>query len=127
MRALVAAAACALAACTLAACSSSAPPPPEPTTGLTLTVEYSDRLANISLSGSTFATTRKFGPYVVSANKLQPGDTVGFTFAAADAGSAMICGDGRDRDGVMQASSCGVFAVRTGEITTGTLTLESVN
>jgi hypothetical protein len=126
MRALVVAAACTLVACTLAACSSSAPPP-EPTTGLTLTVEYSDRLANISLSGTTLATTRKFGPYVVSANKLEPGDTVGFTFAADDAGSAMICGDGRDRDGTMQASSCGVFAVRAGEVTTGTLTLESVN
>src|SRR4051794_13494047 len=102
----------------LVACSGATPAPaPAPTTGMTLTVEYFDRLSTISLSGSTFATSRKFGPYVLSASKLESGDTVGFTFDAADAGATMICADGRDRDGFTDASSCGVFVVRAGEIT----------
>ncbi|MDB4970112.1 MAG: hypothetical protein JWN44_5801 [Myxococcales bacterium] len=113
------------AACTLAACAGTSGP--EPTTGMTLTVEYNNRLANISLSGTTLMTARKFGPYVLSSSKLGPGDTVGFTFDAGDAGMALVCGDGRDRDNIMQATGCGSFAVRSGEITTGTLTLTSVD
>jgi hypothetical protein len=102
------------------------PPSQQPagaTTGMTLTIEYDARLVSISITGATYATSRKFGPFVVAASKLLPGETVGLTFDAADAGGTMVCAAGYDRDGTVDAEGCGNFAVRAHEVTTGTLTL----
>lgn len=120
--------------CALAACSAPLEPLPDPdpapapsTTGLVLEVKYDrDGVERLSMSGDTVASARHFGPYGVAATKLQTGQTAGFVFEAGDAGGVMVCAEGFQRDGDLEANGCGMYVLRAGEVVTGTLTLIDV-
>jgi hypothetical protein len=96
------------------------------TTGLVLALHFDhSNVESVALSGATAATSRRFGPYVVSEDDLPRNGTVGFVFDASDAGSAMICGDSHDATGNVLSSGCDTFDIVSGQVGNGTLTLYS--
>ena len=79
---------------------------PSPT-GLVLSLRFDhSNVMQVSLTGATIATARRFGPYLVAENSLPRDSTVGFVFDASDAGMAMICAESRDLVGKVLASGC---------------------
>jgi hypothetical protein len=114
------AAALALAGC--AGASDNGTPPAS--TGLVLSLHFDHfNVQTVSLNGSTFATSRRFGPYVVDENDLPRDSTVGFVFDADDAGTAMICGESHDDHGNVMQAGCDYFDVVAASVTKGSLTL----
>jgi len=97
---------------------------PPGTTGLVVEIDYSGDVASVEISGAAESTGRVFGPYTLSTAKLGSGDTVGLVFDRSDAGGAMVCAQSRRSDGRTLDSSCGMFNVRAGEISHGSLQLE---
>jgi len=115
------------AAAALAGCGSSpsagASMPPA-TTGLVLTLHFSRyNVQAVSLSGATYKTSRRFGPYVVDENDLPRDSTVGFVFDAGDAGTAMVCGESHDFSGQTVQQGCDTFDIIAAQVTQGSLTL----
>jgi hypothetical protein len=114
----------------LAGCASAgdATQPPAPTTGLVLSLHF-DRtnVDAVTLSGATSASSRRFGPYVVSENDLPRDSTVGFVFDASDEGTAMVCGQSHDVSGNMLQSGCDTFDIVGATVTKGSLTLVDAN
>lgn len=101
------------------------PPPP---TGLVLALHYHhSEVVEVSLSGATYTSQRKFGPYVVAEKSMPSDDTVGFVFDPSDAGRAMICGETHDVTGHVLATGCATFSVRSQSINHDDLTLYDVN
>ena len=99
-------------------------PPPLPSTGLVLTLHFNHyQVDTVSLSGSTFTTSRRFGPYVVAEDDLPRDSSVGFVFDAGDAGSAMICGESHDGSGNVLQQGCDTFDIIAAAVTEGSLTL----
>jgi hypothetical protein len=94
------------------------------TTGLVLALHF-DRtnVHEVVLSGATYATARRFGPFVVDEDDLPRDGTIGFVFGADDAGTAMICGESHDSSGKVLASGCDTFDVVSHEVEHGSLTL----
>ncbi len=122
MRALVVAALVALAGC--GGTASDGGNMPAATTGLVLTLHYTRyNVQAVSLSGSTYATSRRFGPYVVAQSDLPRDSTVGFVFDAGDAGTAMVCGESHDDTGTLLAQGCDTFDIIGAQVTHGSLTL----
>ncbi|HEX8953452.1 MAG TPA: hypothetical protein VF945_16465 [Polyangia bacterium] len=94
------------------------------TTGLVLTLHFSRyNVQSVWLSGATSATSRRFGPYVVSESDLPRDSTVGLVFDAKDAGSAMVCGESHDSNGQTVQQGCGMFDIVGAQVTNGSLTL----
>jgi hypothetical protein len=94
------------------------------TTGLVLTLHFDHyQVDSVSLSGSTFASSRRFGPYVVDENDLPRDSTVGFVFDTGDAGTAMICGESHDFRGNVMQQGCDSFDIIAAAVTKGSLTL----
>jgi hypothetical protein len=121
MRAVALAALVALAGC---GTSGDGNQPPPPATGLVLTLHFDHTdVEAVALSGSTFATSRRFGPYVVAENALPRDSTVGFVFDPTDEGTAMICGESHDGNGNVMQSACDTFDIIGGQVTKGSLTL----
>lgn len=97
---------------------------PPATTGLVLTLHFSHyNVQAVSLSGATYATSRRFGPYVVAEDDLPRDSTVGFVFDASDEGTAMVCGESRDNTGAIMAQGCDTFDILGKQVTHGSLTL----
>jgi hypothetical protein len=118
MRALAVAALLALAGC------GSSSDPPLPSTGLVLTLHFDHyQVQTVSLSGSTFSSSRRFGPYVVAENDLPRDSTVGFVFDVDDAGTAMICGESHDDHGNVMQQGCDTYDLIAAAVTKGSLTL----
>ena len=124
-----AAAALAVLAC-LAGCAGSASDgsggngTPPPTTGLVLTLHFTHyNVKAVSLSGATYATSRRFGPYVVAEDDLPRDSTVGFVFDASDEGTAMVCGESYGDTGTVLAQGCDTFDIIGAQVTHGSLTL----
>jgi len=93
-------------------------------TGIVLTLHFDHyQVQTVSLSGSTFATSRRFGPYVVSEDDLPRDSTVGFVFEPDDAGTAMICGESHDDTGQVRQAGCDYFDVVAASVTKDSLTL----
>lgn len=94
------------------------------TTGLVIQLHFDHtNVHEVALSGATYTTSRKFGPYIVNENDLPHDSTVGFVFDASDAGMAMICGETHDSSGKVLASGCDTFDVVGGQVEDDTLTL----
>jgi hypothetical protein len=122
MRALALAAVLALG--TLAGCGGSDGSMTPSSTGLVLSLHFDHyQVANVSLNGSTFATSRRFGPYVVDESDLPRDSTVGFVFGPDDAGTAMICAETHDNQGNVMEAGCDYFDVVAASVTKGSLTL----
>ena len=98
-----------------------------PATGLVLALDYDHRnVVEVSLSGATYSSQRKFGPYVVAEKAMPSDDTVGFVFDPSDAGRAMICGETHDFSGHVLASGCDTFSIRSESVNHDSLTLYAV-
>ena len=98
--------------------------PPPPATGLVLTLHFDHtNVESVALSGSTSASARRFGPYVVAASLLPRDSTVGFVFDPSDEGTAMVCGESRDLSGKMLQQGCDTFDIIGAQVTKGSLTL----
>jgi hypothetical protein len=125
---LLVAAACVVAGCAAVSDGNSGADMLEPpATGLVLALDYNHRdVVEVSLSGATYSSQRKFGPYVVSEKAMPNDDTVGFVFDASDAGRAMICGETHDVTGHVLASGCDTFSIRSQSINHDNLTLYDV-
>lgn len=94
------------------------------TTGLVIALHFDhNNVHEVALSGATYATSRKFGPYVVDEDNLPHDSTVGFVFDPGDAGTAMVCGEAHDSSGRVLASGCDTFDVVAGDVQHGSLTL----
>ena len=94
------------------------------TTGLVITLHFDHtNVHEVQLTGATYTTSRKFGPYIVDEDNLPHDSTVGFVFDASDAGTAMICGESHDSSGHVLASGCDTFDVVAGDVQDGSLTL----
>jgi hypothetical protein len=125
MRAALLAAFVSLAGC---AGAGDATQPPAPTTGLVLTLHFDHTNVDaVSLSGATSASSRRFGPYVVSEDDLPRDSTVGFVFDPSDEGTAMVCGQSHDTSGNMLQSGCDTFDIVGAAVTKGSLTLVDPN
>jgi hypothetical protein len=123
MRAL--AAALLLAGCGSSSTGSDALQPPA--TGLVLAVHYDHtNVSNLTFSGATYASQRKFGPYNVAETSMPSDHTVGFVFDPTDAGRAMICGESRDDTGRVLETNCDTYAIRSDNVTHDDLTLYDV-
>jgi len=124
MRAALALAAVAwLAGCGSSSSSDGSSMPPA-TTGLVLTLHFSHyNVKAVSLSGATYTSSRRFGPYVVAEDDLPRDSTVGFVFDASDEGTAMVCGESRDDTGTVLAQGCDTFDIIGKQVTHGSLTL----
>lgn len=130
MRALLVAALVAAAGCAAAtdSTSGSADMLEPPSTGLVLALHYHHtNVVEVSLSGATYTSQRKFGPYVVSEKSMPSDDTVGFVFDESDAGRAMICGETHDFSGHVLANGCDTFSVRSQSVNHDDLTLYDVS
>lgn len=125
MRVLAAVAALvALAGCGSGGSGSGGDGMPPATTGLVLTLHYTRyNVQAVSLSGATYKTSRRFGPYVVAQDDLPRDSTVGFVFDASDEGTAMVCGESRDDSGNVLGQGCDTFDIIGKEVTHGSLTL----
>jgi len=122
MRALALAAVLALT--TLAGCGGTGNGTPPASTGLVLTLHFNHyQVDTVSLSGSTFASSRRFGPYVVDENDLPRDSSVGFVFDPDDAGTAMVCGESHDDHGNVLQQGCDTFDIIAADVTKGSLTL----
>ena len=105
----------------LFACGGSSPTPGE--TALVLTVNYDDTsIDHWHITGVALASGRAFGPYNADGDQVQSGQTVGLVFDPADAGTAMVCIEGRDGTTPRQ-NACGMFAIRADEISHGEISL----
>jgi hypothetical protein len=93
-----------------------------PVTGLVVTVNYEGEVATVELNGAA-ATGRRFGPWTLPTAKLASGGTVGFVFDPSDAGSALICAQSRNREGLTLDVQCQTFVVRADEVVNGALSL----
>jgi hypothetical protein len=127
---LLVAAACALAGCAAASDGSGggADMLEPPATGLVLALDYNHRdVVEVSLSGATYSSQRKFGPYVVSEQAMPSDNTVGFVFDESDAGRAMICGETHDVTGHVLSSGCDTFSIRSDSINHDNLTFYQPN
>lgn len=114
----------ALAGCAGAASDGSSGDAAAMTTGLVLSLHFDhSNVHDVALTGATYTSARRFGPYVVSEDDLPRDSTVGFVFDTTDAGTAMICGESHDDSGKVVSSGCDTFAVVGGEIEHGSLTL----
>jgi len=112
-----------LAGCSSSSSSDGTSMPPE-TTGLVLTLHFSHyNVKAVSLSGATYASSRRFGPYVVAEDDLPRDSTVGFVFDPDDAGTAMICGESHDDHGNVLQEGCDTFDIIAADVTKGSLTL----
>jgi len=121
MRTALLAAVVALAGC---GSSSDASQPPPPTTGLVLSLHFDHwNVEAVTLSGATFASSRRFGPYVVAESALPRDSTVGFVFDPSDEGTAMVCGQSHDDSGNLMQSGCDTFDIVSATVTKGSLTL----
>jgi len=121
MRAALFAAVVALGGCAGAGAGSQQEPP---TTGLVLSLHFDhSNVEAVTLSGATFASSRRFGPYVVSENDLPRDSTVGFVFDSSDEGTAMVCAQSHDLSGNMLQSGCDTFDIVSAAVTKGSLTL----
>jgi hypothetical protein len=121
MRAALLAALVVLAGCAAAGDGSQAA---QPTTGLVLSLHFDHYdVEAVTLSGATFASSRRFGPYVVSENDLPRDSTVGFVFDPGDEGTAMVCAQSHDVSGNMLQSGCDTFDIVSAAVTKGSLTL----
>lgn len=126
MRALVVALALAAAACGGGGADSSSGGASDDTTGLVLAIHYDDyHVDHLVIRGAVAMSGREFGPFVVSADDLRPGDTIGLVFDADDAGGAMVCADARDRDDDVRASDCDDFDIRAAQVLHDDSTLHS--
>ena len=126
MRAAAVALLVTVAGCASASDGSSMTPPP--TTGLVLELHFDHtNVMQVALTGSTSATSRRFGPYVVAEKALPHDSTVGFVFDGSDAGTAMICAESHDVSGKVLASGCDTFDVVSAQVTQGALTLYDSN
>jgi hypothetical protein len=97
---------------------------PPATTGLVLTLHFTHyNVKAVSLSGATYSTSRRFGPYVVAEDDLPRDSTVGFVFDAGDEGTAMVCGESRGNTGTVLGQGCDTFDIIGEEVTHGSLTL----
>ena len=97
---------------------------PPQSTGLVIELHFNHyQVDTVSLSGSTFASSRRFGPYVVDENDLPRDSTVGFVFDPDDAGTAMICGESHDDHGDVLQQGCDTFDIIAADVTKGSLTL----
>jgi hypothetical protein len=122
--ALAACVALALAGCAGAASDGNAGGTSAQTTGLVIELHFDhNNVHEVALSGATYATSRKFGPYVVDEADLPHDSTVGFVFDAGDAGTAMVCGEAHDSSGKVLASGCDTFDVVADDVQHGSLTL----
>ena len=120
MRAALVAAVVALSACGSSSDASQPPPP----TGLVLSLHFDHtNVEAVTLSGATFASSRRFGPYVVAEGDLPRDSTVGFVFDAGDEGTAMVCAQSHDVAGNMLQSGCDTFDIVAAQVTKGSLTL----
>jgi hypothetical protein len=96
---------------------------PPDTTGLVLELHFDhSNVMQVELSGATYATSRRFGPYVVAEKALPRDSTVGFVFDAGDAGMAMVCAETHDLTGKVLASGCDTYNVVSGQVTNDNLT-----
>lgn len=95
-------------------------------TAIVVQVDYStDGIDQLHVTGVALAHVRRFGPFdITDDHKVHSGATIALLFDPGDAGTAMICVEGRDNNGNTQASSCGMFPVVAGEVTHGELSLD---
>ena len=93
-------------------------------TALVLTVMYNDNnIDHWHITGVALASGRAFGPYNASGDQVQSGATVGLVFDPNDAGTAMVCVEGRDGSTPV-ANACGMFAIKADEVSRGTIVLQ---
>jgi hypothetical protein len=124
MRALAFIGLIALAGCASAGDGSSTMPPA--TTGLVLELHFDhSNVMQVVLSGATFATSRRFGPFVVAEKALPRDSTVGLVFDASDEGTAMVCADSHDLSGKVLSAGCDTFDVVGAEVLHDSLTLNA--
>ena len=125
MRALALGVVVALGGCAGAGGGSSATADP---TGLVLTLHFDHtNVMTVELSGATYATARRFGPFVVAEDALPRDSTVGLVFDPGDAGTAMVCAESHDVTGKVLGAGCDTFDVVGDEVTHGSLTLVDQN
>ncbi|MGZ5133393.1 MAG: hypothetical protein ACXWCJ_19330 [Caldimonas sp.] len=114
----------ALAGCASSSDGSGSMPPA--TTGLVLELHFDhSNVMQVVLSGATFATSRRFGPFVVAEKALPRDSTVGLVFDASDEGTAMVCAESHDLSGKVLGAGCDTFDVVGTEVLHDTLTLNT--
>jgi hypothetical protein len=90
--------------------SASTPPSAASPTAASITVTYEySSIASLSVNGTAHAHGRKFGPYVLTADQLPSGDTLGLVFDPSDAGDTNLCITGLEDDGSKKAEGCVSF------------------
>ena len=94
-------------------------------TALVVKVTYDDsNIDHWHITGVALSSGRSFGPFDASGNQVQSGETVGLIFDPDDAGTAMVCIEGREGTSP-RASACGMFGVTANQVAHGTLDLHS--
>jgi len=97
-------------------------------TGLALTVHYdSSSVVTLSVSGVVLSANRKFGPYLVAADQVPPGGSIGLVFDAADAGPGMVCVSSIETDGMVHDSGCASFEITAEVVSRASLQLTDVH
>jgi len=98
---------------------------PSNETALVLQVNYTvSEIDNWHITGVVLPGGRAFGPYDAHSN-ISSGETIGLVFDASDAGTAMVCVEGRDGS-TARASACDMFEIRANEVSQGSITLQHI-
>lgn len=97
--------------------------PPETALIVTITYTVSD-VDTLHATGVALTTHRSFGPFDATGRAVRSGATLAFIFKPSDAGTAMLCVEGRNGT-TTRAAGCGMFAIAADQTTSGELHLDS--
>jgi hypothetical protein len=107
------------------ACGGSQAPAGE--TALVLQVNYTDdNIDHWHISGVVLSSGRAFGPYNASGDQVKTGETFGLVFDPSDAGTAMVCVEGRDGS-TPRANACGMFEIKPNEVSHDSIDLQATH
>lgn len=94
-------------------------------TGVAVAVTYrGDSVVSLSVTGLVNATTRKFGPYTESVDKVPSGGSIGLVFDPGEQGTGMTCISSVEDDGKVRDSDCTTFDIKPSAITHASIHLE---
>jgi hypothetical protein len=94
-------------------------------TGVAVAVTYrGDSVVSLSVTGLVNATTRKFGPYTESVDKVPSGGSIGLVFDPDEQGTGMTCISSIQDNGLVRDSDCTNFDIKPSTITHASIRLE---